>query len=67
MTEQPRWGIQPLTDKNGDPITGRQLEVGDFVLLAGPDGVHEVELTGQSTMGGSVIGFSCRAVHPENK
>lgn len=61
------WGIQPLTDKNGDPITDLQLAAGDFVLLAGPDGVHEVEITGSSTMGGTVIGFSCRAVHPTDK
>lgn len=67
MSDPGAWEIVPLTDKNGDPITGRQLEVGDFVLLAGPDGVHEVELTGQSTMGGSVIGFHCRTINKEKQ
>lgn len=67
MGDPGAWEVVPLADKNGDPITWRRLEVGDFVLLAGPDGVHEVELTGQSTMGGTVIGFSCRAVHQEDQ
>lgn len=66
MSDPGSWGIQPLTDKNGDPIVGRPLRVGDYVLLSDPDGeVHEVQLTAQSTLGADTIGFHCQTINKE--
>lgn len=60
------WGIEPLTDKDGEPIAGRQLRSGDYVLLSDPDGeVHEIQLTSQSTLGADTIGFHCQTISKE--
>lgn len=59
------WGIEPLTDKDGEPIAGRPLRVGDYVLLSDGESVHEVQLTGQSTLGADTIGFHCQTINKE--
>lgn len=59
------WGIEPLTDKDGAPIVGRPLRVGDYVLLSGFGEQHVVQLTGQSTLGADTIGFHCRTINKE--
>lgn len=65
MSNTGSWEVVFFTDKNLHPITGRQLEVGDRVLFAGPDGANEVELTGQVTYGVDTIGFHCQAINKE--
>lgn len=61
------WGIEPLTDKDGEPIVGRPLRVGDYVLLSDGESVHEVQLTGQATHGADTIGFHCRTINKEEQ
>lgn len=62
------WGIEPLTDKDGAPIVGRQLRAGDYVLLSAPDGeVHEVQLTASHDAGDGVIGFHCQTIRQEEQ
>lgn len=67
MSDTGSWGIEPLTDKNGDPIVGRPLRVGDYVLLSDGESLYEVELTSQATHGADTIGFHCQAINKEDQ
>lgn len=68
MSDTGSWGIHPLTDKNGDPIVGRQLRAGDYVLLSAPNGeVYEVQLKASHDAGDGVIGFHCQTIHQEEQ
>lgn len=61
------WGIEPLTDKYGEPIAGRPLRNGDYVMLSGFGEQHVVQLTGQATLGADTIGFHCQAINKEDQ
>lgn len=57
--------IHPLSDAEGHPITRDPYipELGDYMLVSTPNGVHEVQVIGCSDTGDGTAGFTLRAVH----
>ncbi|NDO78256.1 hypothetical protein GKZ75_08470 [Kocuria indica] len=57
--------IHPLTDAHGNPITRDPYipELGDYMLVHTPDGVHEVQVTGSSNTGDGTTGYTLRTIH----
>lgn len=57
--------IHPLTDADGNPITRDPYipELGDYMLVSTPNGVHEVEVIGCSDTGDGTAGYTLRAIH----
>ena len=57
--------IHPLTDADGNPITRDPYipELGDYMLVSTPNGVHEVDVTGCSTHGDGTTGYTLRTIH----
>ena len=57
--------IHPLTDAHGAPITRDPYipQLGDYMLVSTPNGVHEVEVIGCSDTGDGTAGFTLRTIH----
>lgn len=57
--------IHPLTDADGHPITRDPYipDVGDYLLVDTPTGVHEVQVTSRSDTGDGLAGFTLRTIH----
>ena len=57
--------IHPLSDADGHPITRDPYipELGDYMLVNTPDGVHEVQVTECSDTGDGPAGFTLRTLH----
>lgn len=57
--------IHPLTDAQGNPITRDPYipQLGDYMLVSTPNGVHEVEVTGCSNTGDGTTGYTLRPIH----
>ena len=57
--------IHPLSDADGNPITRDPYipQLGDYMLVSTPNGVHEVQVTGCSDTGDGTAGFTLRAIH----
>lgn len=56
------YAIHPLSDADGNPITRDPYipEVGDYMLVDSPNGVHEVQVIGRSDTGDGVAGYTLR-------
>jgi hypothetical protein len=57
--------IHPLSDADGNPITRDPYipQLGDYMLVNTPDGVHEVQVIGCSDTGNGTAGYTLRAIH----
>lgn len=45
------------------PVTRTSPQLGDYMLVNTPDGVHEVQVTGCSDTGDGTAGYTLRTIH----